>query len=321
MEKELSFISEGLQLRGTMRFPESGDMLGAVLLIPGSGQIDRNENNKKFASNIFKEISEELAVNYFSSFRYDKRGVGESEGDFWKTGFYDHVKDASSAIAFVESLPQVRGKPMFILGHSEGAIISVRLAAEEQGLGGAVLLAGSAQNGEATLRWQAAEIAKGLTGFSALLVRLLHIDVLKAQAKALAKIKRSSKDWMRQNLFQKINLRWMREFMAYDPTDDLKRIRIPVLALTGSKDIQVNPADLKRMAELIQGEYEYHEIPDMTHVLRADSGLPSLSTYKEQISRPVDPRMLGFIDTWLRKMVHEHPHASRETEPVFSGAV
>jgi hypothetical protein len=69
MEKELSFTSESLQLRGTLRFPDSSDMLGAVLLIPGSGQIDRNENNKKFTSNIFKEISEELAVNYFASLR------------------------------------------------------------------------------------------------------------------------------------------------------------------------------------------------------------------------------------------------------------
>jgi pimeloyl-ACP methyl ester carboxylesterase len=321
MEKELSFTSEGLQLQGTLSLPDSSDILGAVLLIPGSGQIDRNENNRKFKSNIFNEISEELAVNYFASFRYDKRGVGESEGDYWKTGFYDHVTDASSATSFLKSLPQLQGKPLFILGHSEGAMISMRLAADEPGLAGAILLAGSAQNGEATLRWQAAEIAKGLTGFSALLVRLFHIDVLEAQAKALSKIKRSSKDWMRQNLFQKINAKWMREFIAYDPADDLKRIRIPVLAITGSKDIQVNPADLKRMAELIQGEYEYHEIPDMTHVLRADSGRPSMSTYKEQISRPVDPRLRGFIDTWLRKMVHERSTVSREPKPEMSRAV
>ncbi|MEJ2606819.1 MAG: alpha/beta hydrolase [Anaerolineales bacterium] len=281
MEKELSFTSEGLQLQGTLSLPDSSDILGAVLLIPGSGQIDRNENNRKFKSNIFNEISEELAVNYFASFRYDKRGVGESEGDYWKTGFYDHVTDASSATSFLKSLPQLQGKPLFILGHSEGAMISMR----------------------------------------ALLVRLFHIDVTEAQAKALSKIKRSSKDWMRQNLFQKINAKWMREFIAYDPADDLKRIRIPVLAITGSKDIQVNPADLKRMAELIQGEYEYHEIPDMTHVLRADSGRPSMSTYKEQISRPVDPRLRGFIDTWLRKMVHERSTVSREPKPEMSRAV
>ena len=84
-----------------------------------------------------------------------------------------------------------------------------------------VLLAGGARPCEEELRWQAAQIAKGLTGFSAFLIKLLRIDVLKAQAKQIEKIKRSTADWFRVQLVAKVNAKWMREFLAYDPAADL----------------------------------------------------------------------------------------------------
>ena len=96
-------------------------------------------------------------------------------------------------------------------------------------------------------------------------------------------------------------LRLAREFMAHDPAQDMPRIHVPVLALTGSKDIQVPPADLQRMAELIPGEFEYHELPDLTRMLRADPGQPSIDTYKQQVARPVDPLVLEAVSDWLRR--------------------
>jgi hypothetical protein len=51
------------------------------------------------------------------------------------------------------------------------------------------------------------------------------------------------------------------------------------------------------------GDFEYHEIPDMTHLLRAEAGKPGLAGYKEQAKRPVDPRFLQFIGDWLEKHI------------------
>ena len=50
----------------------------------------------------------------------------------------------------------------------------------------------------------------------------------------------------------KVNAKWQREFMAYDPAIDLPRVTVPMLAITGSKYIQVDPADLERMAGLVR---------------------------------------------------------------------
>ena len=102
-------------------------------------------------------------------------------------------------------------------------------------------------------------------------------------------------------MLTKINAKWMREFLAYDPSVDLARIRRPILAVTGAKDIQVDPANLARMAELITAPFEPHVVPDVTHLLRRETGTPSISSYRKQVREPVDPRVVELILEWLER--------------------
>lgn len=89
------------------------------------------------------------------------------------------------------------------------------------------------------------------------------------------------------------------EFLAYDPAADLARIKVPVLAITGSNDIQVDPADVQRMVELVPGDSESHIVPGVTHLLRAGSRAQGLRTYRQQAETPIDERVTGFICKWL----------------------
>jgi alpha-beta hydrolase superfamily lysophospholipase len=244
-EREVRFKSGEIELAGTVALPDGEGPFACVLLIPGSGQVDRNENHKKLHINIFYDISHFLAENGLASFRYDKRGVGESRGDHWTTGFYDGVQDVLAALDYLKQQTSIQPQNIFLLGHSEGAFIASRLAGRGAEVAGIVLIAGAAQSGEAVLKWQAIQVAKGLRGFNAWLIKLLRIDVSKSQQKAINKIKQSDKDWYRQKLFVRVNAKWFREFMAYDPAGDMPRITVPVLAVTGSKDIQVDAADLE----------------------------------------------------------------------------
>jgi len=139
-----------------------------------------------------------------------------------------------------------------------------------------------------------------MKGFQKWLIGALHVDVRKQQLKAFAKIGKSTKDTYRVQGISRINAKWMREFLAYDPAEDLKRIEVPVLAITGSKDIQVDPADLEIMASLVRSEFEPHVVPDVTHLLRADSDpVPTINSYKDQVKVPVDPRVLELVTDWL----------------------
>ena len=301
IEREVIFESGSVHLAGTLMLPDSEGRSPGVVLIPGSGPIDRNENSKKISINAFRDIANYLAGEGIASLRYDKRGMGESEGDFWRTGFYDNVSDARSALNFLKSQSSIQSEKVFLVGHSEGALISTRLAGMGVDMAGAILLAGAAQSGEEILLWQAKQIVKGMRGFNKWLIDLLHVDPLKVQLKQLEKIKISTKDWYRVKLIAKINAKWMRDFLSYNPAEDLPKIQVPVLAITGTKDIQVNPDDLNRMAELVTSDFEWHKLPNITHILRTELGQPTLSTYKEQTRHPVDKQILLILLDWLHR--------------------
>jgi hypothetical protein len=265
--------------------------------------VDRDENAPKARLNALHEIAVALAEQGIASLRFDKRGVGASAGDYWETGFFDHVTDAAAALDFLKAQPQIRPDKLFLLGHSEGALIATRLAGTGTQVAGVILLAGPAQNGEQVLLWQSARIVKGMRGPNKWLIDLFHIDTRKAQQKQLDKLKRSTRNSMRIQLVAKLNAKWLREFMAYDPAEDLPKIQAPVLAITGTKDIQVDPADLDRMAALVRSEFESHAVPDLTHLLRSESGEATLSTYKQQIARPLNSRVLQLISEWLGRKI------------------
>jgi pimeloyl-ACP methyl ester carboxylesterase len=303
IEREVILPSGPLQLAGSLRLPEAGRPCPAVLLIPGSGQVDRDENAHKAPLNVLHEIAVALSDQGIASLRFDKRGVGASGGDYWETGFYDHVTDAAAALDFLQAQPEIRPGKLFLLGHSEGSLIATRLAGTGSQVAGVILLAGPAQNGEQVLLWQAARIVKGMKGYNKWLIDLFHIDTRKAQQKQLDKIKRSTKNSMRIQLVARLNAKWFREFMAYDPAEDLPKIQAPVLAISGTKDIQVDPADLDRMAGLVRSEFESHAVPDLTHLLRSEPGQPSLSTYKRQLTQPLDIRVLQLISEWLARQI------------------
>jgi pimeloyl-ACP methyl ester carboxylesterase len=298
----VTFVSNGLRLEGTLALPDSPAACPAVVLIVGSGLVDRDENHKKLPIDVMRQLAAHLAENGIGSLRYDKRGVGTSEGDFWTAGLSDNVDDAAAAVACLRAQPGVDPERVYVLGHSEGATICIQLAGRLEPVAGAILLAGVGRHGEDALLWQGEQVVPGMTGFNKWLIGALHVDVRKSQLKAFAKIKKSTKDSYRVQGVRRINAKWMREFLDYDPAEDLARIDVPVLAITGSKDIQVNPADLDVMAGLVQSEFEPHVVPDVTHLLRADSSaVPSINTYKEQLKKPVDPRVIELVSAWLER--------------------
>jgi pimeloyl-ACP methyl ester carboxylesterase len=296
--EEVRFKSGELTLTGTLAVPGVSGAVPAVLMLPGSGQTDRDDNAKALAIDVFPQLSTAIERQGLATFRYDKRGVGASEGDYFSSDFDDRLTDAVAAVEWLRARPEVDASRVIVLGHSEGALLSVRLAAGAAPVAGAVLLAGAAQAGEQILTWQGRQIADSLTGVSKWVVRLLHIDLVKSQRKALNRIRSSRADVVRIQ-GRKINAAWMRQFMAYDPAPDLARVGVPVLAITGDRDLQVNPDDLDLMRDLVKGPFEAFRPSGVTHLLRTEGTKRGLSGYKEQVRRPVDPRVISAVTDWL----------------------
>jgi pimeloyl-ACP methyl ester carboxylesterase len=106
----------------------------------------------------------------------------------------------------------------------------------------------------------------------------------------------------------------LRELLAHDPSADLANIRAPVLAITGGKDVQVDPAGLDEIRRLAPGEVEIHRIADLTHLRRRDPGHPSARSDPRQLRRPVDTDLLARVSDWLARRLRETSTENQATE-------
>ncbi|MFE2937638.1 hypothetical protein ACFXKG_00970 [Streptomyces sp. NPDC059255] len=83
----------------------------------------------------------------------------------------------------------------------------------------------------------------------------------------------------------------------------MRRRPRPVLAVTGEKDIQVDPADLDVIRRPVPGGAEIHRAPGLTHVLRPDPGHHTLRSYRRLLREPVDPGLLALAAGWLSRQL------------------
>jgi len=299
VERDVSFDSGALRLAGTLTLPAGAEApWPAALLLVGSGPVDRNENWKFLRVDATRQLAHALAAAGIASLRYDKRGVGASEGGDWRAaGFFDAVDDAAAACAFLGERPEVDPSRVAAIGHSEGALTATALAGRGEPLAAIVLLAGSAVPGTEVGRLQAERIIPTLPAPIPKLVRLLRIDLDKRVAKSQAKVNATTGDIARVGL-RRVNARWTREFLAYDPAVDLARCRVPVLALTGGKDLQIDPDQLDAIRAALAGPVTISRPAEVTHTLRRQPGKPSLLAYRKELRRPVDPDLLTEVVGW-----------------------
>jgi pimeloyl-ACP methyl ester carboxylesterase len=315
-------------LRGTVTVPagdeaglpsaeRSGDgTLPGALLLVGSGPLDRDSNMKRQKLNITADLAAELAKAGVVTLRFDKRGAGASDGDFHATGFVDNIDDAELALAHLRAQPTVDADRVIVIGHSAGALIATEVARREQdrnaasaaidgesaSLAGIVLLAGAARNGRDVLTWQAAALSGSLPVPIRVLLRLLRTDLSKMQAKRLDKLARSTADSTRMQGV-KINARWFREFMAFDPSVPLNGLTVPVLALTGEADVQVPPQDVAVMESLVAGPFEGGVLDDLSHLFRPDPDRRGVRGYRASIKEPLDVAVVDRLIDWLGRAV------------------
>lgn len=293
-------LPDGVTLAGTYSEPTDGAPVAVALLLPGSGPLDRDSDLPRMRLGVTAELAQALADNGIASVRYDKRGVGASGGDYLATGLWQLVADARAIVDAVHAdHPEL---PLFVAGHSEGALIATALAGAEQpppGLRGVVLLAGSAGTGEQTLRYQSRQLDKSIPRPVLRLLRLLRIDLEAKQRKSFDKLRATTGDVARV-AGKKLNARWWRELLDFNSDEYLARITVPVLAITGDKDLQVNPDDLARIDELVPGDVETERVPDLTHLLRKDAAPTSLRRYRAQLREGgVDQHVLQEVSRWI----------------------
>lgn len=303
-EESVSFQGPSGSVAGTLALPIHAELRGVVLLLAGSGPIDRNGDAKALRTGVYRELAHAVNAQGFASLRYDKPGTGETPGDRLTLGLWDLVDYARAAVSYLRGrFPE---RPLILIGHSEGCVLGAAISAREH-VEGLVMLAGPCESLEQTLtrqQTQAAEDLRRMRGIGGALVRALRVPE-RAQRKSKAAIDRilaSDRDWIRISGV-KLNAKWIREHCRHDATQDLRAVTCPVLAMTGSKDVQVLPEHAQRIAETVSGPAEWHIAQDLTHMLRRTQEPLNLMTlrkiYRKQCKEPVDAELLQRLTAWL----------------------
>ncbi|HLR81414.1 MAG TPA: alpha/beta hydrolase [Bacillota bacterium] len=300
-------IEGAYPLSGTLTWPtEKRNQYPAVLIIPGTGKLDRDGNDKKLQLNLYKDLAEFLTVLGFMTLRYDKRGIQKSGGNYYETGVHDLIDDACASVQFLQAYDQVDQQKIVILGHSEGAMIAPAVH-HHTPVSGLILLAGAAEPSKDLLLKQLEmvieeiENTKGLKGW---LYRVLKLSQkIKKQNKSLMKKINDSDEAVMRIRGAKINAKWIRDQRHYNVCDYLPEVACPVLAITGDKDLQVPPDHAERIAEIVKGDSEWHLLPHVNHILRHvtthHTMLGLTKEYKKIIDHPIDDELLSIIERWL----------------------
>ena len=124
-----------------------------VLVILGTGKLDRDGNMKGFKTDLYKNMSDMFVNMGYVCIRYDKRGTHESTGSFKSTGLSDLVNDSAKVIEYAKTLPYVDNNRIIACGHSEGSMIATLLTKQTK-LERIILLGGACMCLKSAMEYQ-----------------------------------------------------------------------------------------------------------------------------------------------------------------------
>ncbi len=315
----------GVTLAGTLTLPAGKGPFPAALLISGSGAQDRDETI--FAHKPFAVLADTLSRRGIAVLRVDDRGVGGSTGSTSKSTSEDFAGDVLAGVEFLKARTEIDPKHIGLIGHSEGGIIAPIVAGRSQDVAFIVLMAGTGLTGEQILYLQGRLMAEAMGASKKTIedqrtVQEKLFAVLKAEPdpktasakmRALAKklneelsddVKKdgSPAEALPEAQLKMIESPWFRYFLTYDPVPALAKVKCPVLALNGEKDLQVPPKEnldeIENALKAVGNDHVTAKIlPRLNHLFQtANNG--NITEYGE-IEETIAPSALQLIGDWI----------------------
>lgn len=255
-EKAVTLKTSTGYIEGSLMLPVKNLSNSVALLISGSGPTDRDGNNMGMTNNSIKMVAVELSKNGIASIRYDKRGIGKSRDAGPKEAdlrFENYIDDAKGWIAFLKS--ELKYKNIVVIGHSEGSLIGM-VASQDKNVNKFVSLAGAGQAADKILREQLKNQPPSVT----IQVNAILDDMVKGKMVENTPAELNS-------LFRKSVQPYMISWIKYDPQKEISKLKIPILLIQGSTDIQVSIDDAKRLSKA-QPKAKLAIIEGMNHILK-----------------------------------------------------
>jgi alpha-beta hydrolase superfamily lysophospholipase len=324
--EDVTFTNDkfNIKLAGTLTIPIGTGPFKAVIMITGSGAQNRNE--ELMGHKPFLVIADYLSRNGIAVLRYDDRGFGGSQGKYSEATSADLATDAEAAFNFLKNNPKINPKEIGLIGHSEGGLIAPIIASSNPDIGFIVSLAGPGVTGEQIIIRQSQDIGR-LSGEKEDVIkestetnkklyavlrkekdnRIAETKILKLYKEILEKKKTSDEDTEKavnqlKMTFGSNTYTWFRYFIITDPATFWKKIKCPVIALNGEKDLQVNADEnLSAIEKALRSSgnksVRIVKLPGLNHLFQhCKTGLPAeYSSIEETFS----PEALKIISDWI----------------------
>lgn len=286
-------VDSEVTLHGVLSLPASrSGAVGAVLLVAGSGPQDRDGARTELPGYApWRDVRDALVQHGLAVLRLDDRGVGASTGRFAGATTDDFAADARAALVWLGARAEVDHRRMAIVGHSEGAVVSLLVAARTADVRALVLLGAPSRTGREIAAWQRQTLVASDRARWPPAERAAVLATASAQADSLA-----------------AHDPWLHRWFSLDPRAIARDVRTPVLLIHGANDRQVPPDQADELATALRGAgaspVEVQHFGDTDHLLLVDhDGDPQ--GYVRLADRHIRPAVLRALTRFLS--VHVGP--------------
>ena len=298
--------AKGFSLAASVTTPTDGERpeegWPAVLLVPGTGLVDRDENIDGVP--IFGQLAGELADAGYLVMRYDKRGVGQSGGRPESADIEVYAEDVRTMIKYLSRRDDVDDDRLIVLGHGEGGWIALQAAAKEKSIDAIVLLAVPGTPGAELVLEQQRNRLDRMQATSAERDQQIGLQTQIVDAV----LGEGSWDDVPEGLRQRADTPWFRSFLEFEPADVVVRTRQPVLIAHGEVDMLIPVGHADRLAAVAEtrrrngSTVEVAKLPGLNHLLL---GSPSgnVDEYTQLLDQQVAPEVIEVLDDWLSRAV------------------
>ena len=332
--EEVAFTNstDSITLRGTLTMPDSSGSFRAVILLSGSGPNDRDE--LIWGHRVFLVLANYLTRQGIAVLRYDDRGVGRSNGNYDEASFENFTRDALAAFEYLKTRAEIDQNHIGFIGHSEGGAIAPLAASMAEDISFIVLMAApgynaiQAEENGLISQWENSYRNNGASeeaiSFKCNLLdgifniareetdvnkaRNMINELIKNSEPSLLELSEEDRKKIEMESVESFNINWVLStgflnILRYDPKLTLSSVCCPVLAINGTKDIQVHYENLSGIKQALESggnkDFTIVKLEGLNHLFQtAETGQESEYA---AIEETIAPQVLTLISDWILK--------------------
>lgn len=288
---DITFGEDDYPLDGVLTLPEGQGPFPAVIIVHGSGPVDRD--GRMYSLTPYLDIAEALKAQGIATLRYDKRTLTHgakivNNMDSF-TVWEETIDDAGSAYDLLRQHEMIDADRIYMAGHSLGGYLMPRIATLTEDAAGYILLAAPVTPLEDLIYIQSQYIM-ALDG-SLSEQEQAQLNAIGALRDQIKLIDEQADDFMAFNIGRKY---WL-DLAGYDPAQQALDIQAPLLILQGERDYQVTMDEYAAWKAVLGDGAQFISYPDVNHALVAGSGTPTPQEYQELGDAPVDAALIQDI--------------------------